>query len=160
MVPQPFEVNLVADDDPYNILVGFQHKLRAHVRRIAPTEDNPRTMWSLRLFMTIWQTHRAENDTKGVASVYGFVWDKTATLLAVRNVYHLPFGDKPNVDDLIDHFSVPNDMADIWNAGLAMKHVSGADCTVLQNNVVTFGEKSGQYETIPEHAFINSGLKY
>lgn len=139
---EPVEVSYVGELDQQ--LQGFEHKLRGHIRRIAPTKEDPRKRWSFRLGETLWTTHTHASETQGVSAMYSFEWTERSTVMALRRVRHLPTTDPLQLDDMIDRFYVRDDAADMLAAEMSVQSVSTADCDLLETKLRQLSQASDE----------------
>ncbi len=145
---EPFET-AIGSGGPDKV-VGLEHKLTAHIRRISPTPEVPKNHWSLRLKISTWSQCREDSSVEAVTTKYKFEWDRDAVFHALRRACQLPATDPMELDNFLDRAYLADDAVDILSAELEMEQVSRADCGQLQADIMSLCSKSGRSEFIAE----------
>ena len=140
MFIEPIEATYIGDISQQ--LEGVEHRVRGHIRRIPATKKDPYRQWSFRLAESMWTTHTASAETRGMAVVYSFEWTERSAVKALRRVKQLPMADQPQLDDMLEHFYLRDDEVSIVAAEDDMRTVSMADCMVLEATLRDLSQRS------------------
>lgn len=112
--------------------VEVYHRVAGRAGRVIGAErDMKLRRWSLKFYDVF--AARGGKEWINAQTLYRFEWDEQRTLLAERKL-RLVDGlsvSGLNLDDAIDKFYVPDDMAAVWHAEDEMSRVTAPECDVL-----------------------------
>jgi len=126
------EVDMPLDHED-QVEVGFvRHRMAGRVGIRAATHQSPK-IWSLKFFDTYF-VEQEPGKWVGERTLYSFEWNRLRVEMARRSIKLISDYEESvehGIDDLIDNFSVPEDMASMWHVRSQMEQVTADDCEEL-----------------------------